>query len=188
MDSGVSIIFEAVGLTINRKKGGVRMKPVKLINLLLSLAIMVTMLTSSAQAALKAVGPNDPVTTLPVISDSKCLACGACVKACPRNLIELRKRAKKDRKLYVACSSCDKGAIAKKACRVACIGCNKCLQVCAFNSIRIENWLAYIDADKCTFCRKCVAECPTGSIVEINFPARKAGVEKESEKQEVRMN
>ncbi len=41
------------------------MKPVKLINLLLSLVVMVTMLSSSAQAALKAFGPVDPVSTLP---------------------------------------------------------------------------------------------------------------------------
>jgi Na+-translocating ferredoxin:NAD+ oxidoreductase RNF subunit RnfB len=44
----------------------------------------------------------DPVTGLPVISDEKCTSCGACVKACPRYLIELRKKAKKDRKIYVA--------------------------------------------------------------------------------------
>ena len=51
----------------------------------------------------------DRTTRLPVIIDDKCVACGACVKACPRNLIELRKKAKKDRKIYVACSNCDKG-------------------------------------------------------------------------------
>jgi Na+-translocating ferredoxin:NAD+ oxidoreductase RNF subunit RnfB len=61
----------------------------------------------------------DVVTGLPVISDEKCTSCGACVKACPRNLIELRKKAKKNRKIYVACSNCDKGGPARKACRVA---------------------------------------------------------------------
>jgi Na+-translocating ferredoxin:NAD+ oxidoreductase subunit B len=122
----------------------------------------------------------DNVTRLPLISDSKCVACGACVKACPRNLIELRKKAKKDRKIYVACSSCEKGAIARKACSVACIACNKCVKTCEFGAIRVENFLAYIDATKCTFCRKCVTECPTGSILEINFPARKQKIELEA--------
>jgi RnfABCDGE-type electron transport complex B subunit len=116
----------------------------------------------------------DSVTGLPVIMDDKCVACGACVKACPRNLIELRKKAKKDRKIYVACSNCDKGGPAKRACKVACIACSKCLNVCTFGAITIENNLAYIDATKCTFCRKCVAECPTGSILELNFPPKKA--------------
>ncbi len=115
----------------------------------------------------------DTVTHLPVIIDDKCMACGACVKACPRNIIELRKKAKKDRKIYVACSNCDKGGPARRACKVACIGCSKCLKVCAFGAITIENNLAYIDATKCTFCRKCVAECPTNSIIELNFPPKK---------------
>lgn len=115
----------------------------------------------------------DPVTRLPVIIDDKCVACGACVKACPRNLIELRKKAKKDRKIYVACSNCDKGGPARRACKAACIACGKCVKVCEFGAITIENNLAYIDAGKCTFCRKCVTECPTGCILEINFPPRK---------------
>lgn len=119
----------------------------------------------------------DQETRLPVIADNKCVSCGACVKACPRNLIELRRKSKKDRKLYVACSNCDKGGIARKACKVACIACSKCLQVCDSGAVTIENYLAYIDAGKCTFCRKCVAECPTGSILEFNFPPRKTKVE-----------
>jgi len=120
-------------------------------------------------------------TGLPVISDEKCVSCGACVKACPRKLIELRKKAKKDRKIYVACSNCDKGGPARRACKVACIACLKCQKVCEFDAIKIENNLAYIDATKCTFCRKCVTECPTGSILEINFPPRKPKVEVQAE-------
>ena len=123
----------------------------------------------------------DPLTGLPVIIDDKCTSCGACVKACPRHLIELRKRAKKDRKLYVACSNCDKGGPARRACKVACIACSKCFKVCEFGAITIENNLAYIDALKCTFCRKCVTECPTNSILEINFPPRKPKAEAPSE-------
>jgi Na+-translocating ferredoxin:NAD+ oxidoreductase subunit B len=122
----------------------------------------------------------DRKTGLPVILDDKCVACGACVKACPRRLIELRKRAKKERKLYVACSSCDKGGVARKACKVACIACTKCVQVCESGAITIENNLAYINARQCTFCRKCVSVCPTGSILEFNFPPRKIKTELET--------
>jgi electron transport complex protein RnfB len=118
---------------------------------------------------------------LPVIIDDKCVACGACVKTCPRNLIELRKKAKKDRKIYVACSNCDKGGPARRACKVACISCNKCFNVCEFDAIKIENNLAYIDAKKCTFCRKCVSECPTSSILELNFPVKKQKEELKNE-------
>jgi Na+-translocating ferredoxin:NAD+ oxidoreductase RNF subunit RnfB len=123
----------------------------------------------------------DEAAGLPVIIDDKCVSCGACVKACPRHIIELRKKARKDRKIYVACSNCDKGGPARKACKVACIACSKCFKVCGFNAITIENNLAYIDALKCTFCRKCFPECPTNSIIELNFPPRKPKVEVQAE-------
>ncbi|MCD6333208.1 MAG: Fe-S cluster domain-containing protein [Bacteroidales bacterium] len=112
-------------------------------------------------------------TLLPEVIDDLCTACGACVVACPKDIIELRKRNKKDRKIFVSCINEDKGGIAKKACDVACIGCKACLKVCAFDAITVENYLAYIDPVKCKLCRKCVEVCPTGSILEINFPPRK---------------
>lgn len=115
----------------------------------------------------------DTATNLPVVIDSKCVACGACVKACPRHLFELRKKAKKDKKIYVACTNCDKGGPAKRACKVACIGCIKCQKVCEYDAITIENNLAYIDAIRCKLCRNCVTVCPTNAIIEVNFPPRK---------------
>lgn len=112
----------------------------------------------------------NPETGLPDVVDDKCTACGACVTACPRNIIELRKKNKKDRKIYVSCINEEKGAAAKKNCSVACIGCSKCFKICPFEAITMENNKAFIDSDKCKLCRKCVAECPTSAILEIGFP------------------
>ena len=116
-------------------------------------------------------------TGLPEVDDEKCTACGACVKACPKGVIELRKKFPKSRKVYVSCVNKDKGGVARKSCLAACIGCGKCAKVCPFGAITVENNLAFIDSTKCRLCRKCVVECPTGAIVEVGFPARKPAEE-----------
>lgn len=121
------------------------------------------------------------VTGLPEVIDEKCTSCGACVKACPRAIIELRKKSPKDRKIYVSCVNEDKGAAAKKYCSVACIACTKCVKVCPHDAIVIDKNRAFIDSAKCKLCRKCVTECPTNAILEINFPPRKIVSENKTE-------
>ena len=118
----------------------------------------------------------DPKTGLPVIKDN-CVACGACVEACPKDIIELRKVGPKGRRIFVSCVNKDKGGVAKKSCEVACIGCGKCVKVCPYDAITMENNLAYIDYEKCKLCRKCVVVCPTHAIHEINFPPPKVKTE-----------
>jgi Na+-translocating ferredoxin:NAD+ oxidoreductase RNF subunit RnfB len=115
----------------------------------------------------------DETTGLPIVNNEKCVACGACVKVCPRSIIEIRNKNKKDRRIYVSCINKEKGAASKKNCEVACIGCGKCVKTCTFEAITLENNLAYINFEKCTLCRKCVEECPTNAIVELNFSPRK---------------
>ena len=116
----------------------------------------------------------NPETGLPEVDEEKCTSCGACTKACPRHIIELRKKGSKGRRVYVQCVNKDKGAVARKSCTAACIGCGKCQKVCKFEAITIENNLSYIDFNKCRMCTKCVDECPTGAIIKVNFPVKKA--------------
>ena len=123
----------------------------------------------------------NPATGLPEVDQERCTACGACVKACPKLLLELRNKGPKSRRIFVSCRNMDKGAVARKACKVACIGCGKCFKVCAFEAITIDKNLAYIDYTKCRMCRKCVAECPTGAIHELNFPPRPVAAAKPAE-------
>ena len=106
----------------------------------------------------------NPETGLVEVDADKCTACGACVKACPKALIELRKKWPKNRAIYVACRSKNRGAVVAKVCKAGCIGCGKCAKACQFEAITIDSYLAYIDPDKCKLCRKCVNECPTGAI------------------------
>lgn len=123
----------------------------------------------------------DKETGLPMVIPDNCVACGACVKACPRKIFELRPKGKKDRRIHVACINKEKGGPAKKNCNVACIGCGKCVKVCPFDAITLKDNLAYIDYEKCKLCRKCVPECPTNAIHELNFPPRKPRPEKKAE-------
>lgn len=113
-------------------------------------------------------------TGLPEIDEDKCTACGKCVTACPKTIIELRRKGPENHRIFVSCVSWDAGGVARKACRLACIGCGKCVAVCGFDAIVLENNLAYIDPRKCRLCRKCPDVCPTNAINEVNLPPLKA--------------
>ena len=114
----------------------------------------------------------DPRTGVADIDAGMCTGCGACAKACPRGVIELRPKGPKNRRVFVSCVNRDKGAVTRKACTAGCIGCGKCERVCPFGAVHVENNVAYIDFTKCKLCRKCVDECPTHAIAAVNFPPK----------------
>lgn len=99
---------------------------------------------------------------LPVIDPEKCVACGKCVEACPRGLIEL---FDEDIAVFVSCCSNAKGADVRKTCKVGCIGCGICAKNCPAGAIEVTNFLARIDQAKCTRCGICAEKCPTKCIV-----------------------
>ena len=112
----------------------------------------------------------DPRTGLPVVDETKCTACGACTKACPRHIIELRNRGPRGMRVYVRCVNKDKGPVARKACSAACIGCGLCARTCRQGAVTVTDNLSYIDFTKCKLCRECEAMCPSGAIHGVNFP------------------
>ena len=128
-------------------------------------------------------------TGIAEVDAAKCTSCGACVKACPRHIIELRNIGKRERRVYVACMNKDKGAVAKKTCSATCIGCGKCQKVCKFDAIKVENNLSYIDYEKCKACGLCVRECPTGAIkCTFTLPPLKSKSDEEGKENTVRSN
>ncbi len=94
---------------------------------------------------------------VPVVYEENCTACGKCVAACPRRLITLSPQQKR---IYVACSSKDKGADMKALCAVGCIGCKICEKVCPAGAITVTDNLAKVDYSLCTQCGLCAEKCP----------------------------
>jgi electron transport complex protein RnfB len=124
--------------------------------------------------------PFDAVTMsdkgLPIIDPEKCVACGKCVEACPKRIIDL---APVSRAIQVLCSSRDRGAQVKKVCSVGCINCMLCQRVCPFEAIHVIDNIALIDYEKCRVCGLCFRECPTCSIADLRGYARLAVIGEE---------
>jgi len=99
--------------------------------------------------------------SLPLINKEKCTACGKCVAACPKQVIELGLMSKA---VVISCHSRDKGVDTKKKCQVGCIGCGMCVRTCPVDAIKLENNLARIDHSRCITCGLCVKKCPTSAI------------------------
>lgn len=100
---------------------------------------------------------------LPVVFYDKCIGCGACARACPRNIIEMHPEP---HKLFVYCRSRDKGAYAKKVCSVACIACGLCVKDCSVpGGIILKNNLAVIDHDAAPQNDESTKRCPTKCIL-----------------------
>jgi Na+-translocating ferredoxin:NAD+ oxidoreductase RNF subunit RnfB len=99
---------------------------------------------------------------MPVIFYDKCVGCGACATACPRDLIEMHPE---EHKLFVYCKNKDKGAVAKKACTAACIGCTLCVKDAGIDgAIVMKDNLADIDYEICPQDDKSIGKCPTKCI------------------------
>ena len=104
---------------------------------------------------------------LPVVDPDRCTGCALCVAACPRQIIDIIPFTKR---VIVACSSRDSGAVTRKNCPVGCIACKICEKEVPEIFKVIDN-LARINYNKPgesgTECEVAINKCPTKCIVKL---------------------
>ena len=97
------------------------------------------------------------------IDHSRCIKCKQCIKACPKGIIKLIPASAK---VYVACSSHEKGKDVRSYCKNGCIGCGLCAKACPHDAIAVKDNLAEIDYKKCIGCGLCADKCPVKCIIK----------------------
>jgi RnfABCDGE-type electron transport complex B subunit len=99
----------------------------------------------------------------PMIDREKCVGCGKCAAACPRNVIIIEDE---EHKTFVLCRSFDKGAFVKKICKMGCIACRICVKECPEGTMTMEGRLPVVNYLKGEPTTECIAKCPQKTIIK----------------------
>lgn len=110
---------------------------------------------------------------LATVDYDKCVGCGACARACPRNIISMVP-FKSDVILAVACCNKDFGKDVKAVCKVGCSGCGACAKLSEL--FTMEGHLPKIDynhyePEKPDLFLKAYQKCPAKSLIAIGKPS-----------------
>jgi ferredoxin len=100
---------------------------------------------------------------IPEVIEEICTGCGICVKACPRNIIEMHPV---DRNVFVFCKNQDDPKRSKEVCSVACLGCGICARK-SDGGIEIVNNLGIINYNKLDVSKIPFDKCTTGALQQI---------------------
>jgi len=102
---------------------------------------------------------------LATVDYEKCTGCTACVKACPRGIIEMVP-FRNDKMLVVACKSQETGKDTRGMCEVGCIACKICTKqsdmFCMNGNLSVVDYSKYEDNEAS---QAAVEKCPTKVIV-----------------------
>lgn len=98
-----------------------------------------------------------------VVNTDACVACGACINACPKHLIDLV-TVQEVPTAKVDCSNKDRGKDVKAVCDTGCIGCSLCVRNCPNKAITMDGAIPKIDTSLCTGCGACAEKCPSKVI------------------------
>lgn len=100
---------------------------------------------------------------LPFVFEEKCTACGNCVEACPKGIMELIPRSQE---VFLGCVNKDAGKAVRAVCSVGCIGCSLCAKpnITPSGKIVMKDNMPDVPADWDDF-EMAVKRCPTKSFV-----------------------
>lgn len=112
---------------------------------------------------------------IPVVDWDKCTGCGACVRACPRHLLETLPTTIPH---YVACSNQDKGKVVKDVCKVGCIACWICVRVSPEGAIEKNGNLPRLTYPDGVDYTAAMEKCPMHCYLKVEPPMVSARREK----------
>lgn len=113
---------------------------------------------------------RQPISNGVYVDIEKCIGCGKCLPACPRNLFELLPLAENlDTYYYIACNNREKGISVKKVCSRGCIACGICTKI-ENSPFYLKDNLAFIEYKKIVEnepLEEAKNKCPTKCIKKL---------------------
>jgi len=108
------------------------------------------------------------VNNFPVIDPEKCVACGACVKTCPKRIIKL---IPKNARVFIPCSTKDSAKVTMAICQAGCIHDKACIRKCPAEAISEVDGIVTVDQKKCIAygpsCEEvCISACKKVNLVQ----------------------
>lgn len=102
-----------------------------------------------------------------VVDSDKCVGCGDCKRACPRDMIVIAPYRGVKR---VPCNSRDPQEERLRVCEAGCIGCGDCADNCPNGAIEMVAGNPVIDGERCENCGICSYVCSRDLIAERIVP------------------
>lgn len=111
---------------------------------------------------------------LAVVDAKKCTGCGECVTICPKAIIHLMPASPK---IFLACSTHDRGAKVKRYCSVGCHACTLCVKATPSGAIEMVDNLPVLDYTREENFVAAAHKCPQGCYTDLAVKRPKVSID-----------